>query len=116
MPKMSEYEPFLKPYMVNDGDHIQILNEGEFVSPEDTGVRLPVFQISIKLPNGRTKTWSMNKTTRTRCAATWSDDSEEWIGKGLKIEKVKQNVQGTRRNVLFGTPSDAPIIQNQQQM
>jgi hypothetical protein len=114
MPKMSEHEPYLKPYMVIEGDRIQILDEGEFVSPEDTGFRLPVFQVTIKIPDGSTKQWSMNKTTRNRCASIWGDDSKDWIGHWLRIDKSKQMVQGTRRDVLFGTPSDAPNVHVQQ--
>ena len=114
MVKMSEFEPFLKSFMLTDRDRIQILNEGESVPPEVTKFRTAVFQITVKLPNGSTKLWTMNKTTRSRCAASWGDDSKGWIGKWIQVTLSKQMIQGTSRDVIFGTPTEAPIVQTQQ--
>ena len=108
MPRMSEHEDYLKPYMVDNGDIIQLLDEGAFIKPDFPGFITAVFQIKSRLPNGQVKLWSMNKTTRNRCAAEWADDSENWVGKKLQLEIVRQNVRGTIREVIFGTPVDEP--------
>jgi uncharacterized FAD-dependent dehydrogenase len=104
---MSDYEEFLDSTMVGNGNTIVLLNEGEFKEPEETGLSRTVFQIQVQVPDGRKKTWSMNKTTRKKLAHAWGDDSSNWVNRKVKIQITQQNVRGEIKDVIYGTPTDA---------
>jgi len=104
MPKMSDYEEWLKAYMVADGDLVQLLNEGEFIPAQETKFGRLAFNILVGLNDQSSKTWGMNKTTRTRLTAAWGEDSANWVGKWVQIKKSQQNVRGEMRDILFGYP------------
>jgi len=106
MPIMSDHEEFLNSTMLEENDIVVLLNEGEFREPEDTGLQRTVFQISVGLPDQRTKTWTMNKTTRKRLIEAWGDDSANWVNKKVQIKMTMQNVRGEMRTVLWGYPVD----------
>ena len=106
VPKMSDYEEFLDSTMIDEGDAVVLLTEGEFREPEETGLSRTVFQIRVQIPDGRKKIWTMNKTTRRQLAKAWGDDSANWINKRVKIRISPQNVRGEIKDVLYGEPSD----------
>ena len=66
MPRMSDHEQYLNSTMVENGDHVVLLDAGVFREPEETGLTRTVFQIRVGLSDQRKKTWGMNKTTRAR--------------------------------------------------
>lgn len=105
---MSDHEEFLDSTMVDTGDIVVLLNEGAFKDPEETTLPRVVFQIRVKIPDGRKKTWTMNKTTRKRLVKAWGDDSEGWINKNVEIKITQQMVAGDMKDVLWGTPTDKP--------
>jgi len=109
MPKMSEHEEFLSAEMVKNGDSLEIVNEGRFLTAEETGFGRAAFQIEVRLPNGAVKIWTMNKTTRKRLAAAYGDDSVNWIGKKVRTELLKQNVRGEVKTVIYGHPVEKPV-------
>ncbi len=104
MPKMSDYDEYLSAALVAMNDVVVLRNEGEFREPEETGLDRTVFQISVTIPDGRSKIWTMNKTTRKNLAAAYGDDSANWVNKQVRIEVIRQNVGGTMKNVLYGYP------------
>lgn len=101
---MSDYEEFLNASMVKDGDVVVMLDTGTFREPEETGFKRTVFQIRVRLPDGRTKTWTMNKTTRGRLAIAYGDDSATWANRGIRVQVLGQNVRGEVKQVLYGYP------------
>lgn len=102
MPRMSDFEEFLNGSMVSDGDILVLLNAGVFREPEETGLQRTVFQIRVRLPDGRTKTWTMNKTTRNRLAKAYGDDSESWLNRRARLKILQQNVRGEIKDVIYG--------------
>ena len=111
MPKMSDHEEYLNATMLDNGDHVVLLDGGLFREPEETGLNKTVFQIRVKLPDGRAKTWTMNKTTRNRLAQAYGDNSESWVNRKARIEVLPQNVRGEIKQVLYGHPVEgAPAI------
>jgi hypothetical protein len=104
MPKMSDHEEYLDSTMVKTGDHVVLLDEGVFREPEETGLNRTVFQIRVRLPDNRMKTWTMNKTTRKRLAIDYGDDSAGWINRSVRIEVLSQNVMGKNKQVVYGHP------------
>ena len=98
---------YLKPLDFKDGDEATILDEGEY-TPSQYGQRL---NIGIKLPNGKEKIATMNKTSQTYMAKNFNSnpenietegvDSSEWVGKEVPIFKVKQMVSGKMKEVIY---------------
>lgn len=120
MPKMSDHEEYLDSTMVDEGDIVVLLDAGVFREPEETQLARTVFQIRVQIPDGRKKTWTMNKTTRKRLSKKWGDDSEGWVNKCVKISITTQMVAGTIRDILWGTPTEEhpriDIPEEQQQL
>lgn len=109
MPKMSAHNPYLTPFMVKTGDLVKILDKGEFIDAEDTKFNREVFQIPVQLSNLQKKIWTMNKTTRDNLTPTYGDDTEDWIGKFVKIKITEQNIRGETKMVIYGYPVETPL-------
>ena len=82
---------------VKQGDIIEIANEGKKV-PGEYGEQ-DVFL--IKLSDGREGNISFNQTTINNLIDGYGKDSINWIGKKVKIEVIRQNVQGKIRAVYY---------------
>lgn len=104
---MSDHEEFLDSTMIENEKTIVLLNDGEFKEPEETGLSRTVFQIKVQIPDGRKKTWTMNKTTRKKLAKSWGDDSTNWVNRKVRIRISPQNVRGEIKDVIYGEPTDA---------
>lgn len=94
---------YLKGEDVKEGDIVTILDEGEKISQEFEGEERMWFEVTIQLGSLEFP-WAMNKTTQKRMIEKYGRETKLWIGKKLKLIKVKQNVQGTMRDVIYGIP------------
>jgi hypothetical protein len=90
---------FLRAGDVKDGDIIILLDSGVFRDKSETPFNRAVYQFQVKLPDGSVKTWTANKTSMDQLASAYGDDLEQWIGKKVKINIVKQNVRGQFKDV-----------------
>jgi len=113
MPKMSDHEEFMDATMVATGDLVVLLDEGEFREPEETGLARTVFQIRVSLPDGRKKTWTMNKTSRKNLAKVYGDDSAGWVNRQVRIKILQQNVRGEVKDVIYGHPVEGGPLPQQ---
>jgi hypothetical protein len=104
MPRISDHAEFLSGSMVKNEDVVVLTNAGAFREPEETGLQRTVFQIDVRLPDGRKKVWTMNKTTRERLAQTYGDNTEDWINKSVRVQVLQQNVRGEVKSVIYGYP------------
>lgn len=86
---------------INDGDIVKIQDEGKVISG-DFGDR-NAFKIETK--NGE-KLLSFNQTSMNYLIDAFGDETEKWIGKGVKVWVVKSNVGGKMRNVVYLTATD----------
>lgn len=107
MPKISDHQEFLNASMIEDGALLVILNEGEFKDPSITGLSRTVFHIDVRLPDGRTKIWSANKTSQKNLAKFYGDDTAGWVKKRVKMRIVEQNVRGEMKEILYGYPVES---------
>lgn len=112
---MSDHAEFLDASMVRDGDVVVVLDAGAFREPEETGLQRTIFQVGVRLPDGRRKTWTMNKTTRGRLAVAYGDDSAAWVNRSIRVQVLQQNVRGETKQVLYGHPVEgaAPEVPKQ---
>ena len=118
MPKMSDHEEYLDSTMVDAGDIVVLLDAGVFREPEETQLARTVFQIRVQIPDGRKKTWTMNKTTRKKLVKKWGDNSEGWVNKCVKLTITTQMVAGNLRDILWGEPTDEAqkiVVSDEQQ-
>lgn len=100
--KISDLEEYLHADAVKSGDVIEIIEKARYVSAEEATYGRSYLEISVKLPNGNTKIWTPNKTTLKKLAKVFGDDTDNWIGKPVKLIVIKQNVRGEMRDVIYG--------------
>jgi len=82
---------------VKSGDSVKIASEGKRV-PGEFGEQ-DVFL--MKLEDGTEGNIGINQTSINNWIDAWGEDSVNWIGKEVKVEVVKQNVQGKIRPVYY---------------
>jgi len=108
MVRISDFDEYLHADAVNDGDVLEITGRARYVSSEEATFGRAYLEMKVKLPNGKAKIWSPNKTTLKKMARTFGDDTDAWIEKKVKIQIVRQNVRGEMRDVLYAEPVTEP--------
>lgn len=109
MANVNDLNPYLSASDVQDGDVLVFTTEGELIEKdfsranEEADVRT-ILEIEVKLPSGKTKICSPNKTSRDAIKETFGPDTENWKDKSVKVELCKQNVGGKFRQVIYLTP------------
>jgi len=104
MVKISDLDEFLHVDAIEDGDVIEIIGKARRVSAEESLFGKAYLEIPVKLPSGKTKIWTPNKTSLRALAKVFGDDADFWVGKRVKITVSKQNVRGKMIDVLYGAP------------
>ena len=95
---------YLKPEMFKDGDFAKILSEGVEQEIEDKdGNPKKVLNYDIEL-NGKKITFTPNKTNGNILCDAFGDDDKAWIGKKIKLKKVRQNVFGKMQDTIVVEP------------
>ncbi len=110
MPNLSDFEDYLKADMVEKDDLIELLDSGVIIPAEETRFKRTQFQINVMLPGQNFKIWTMNKTTMRNLAKEWGDDTENWVGHYVRVDKVPTNVRGVMKDVLYGHPAPTPLM------
>jgi hypothetical protein len=95
---------YLRPTDIQDGDVVEIVSEGRIRSAEESKWGKPSLLLDVQLPSGARKTWSLNVTTLRRLTEAWGKDRRSWVGRRVRLEKVRQNVRGELRDVIYGRP------------
>lgn len=62
-------------------------------------------RVTLKLPNGESRAWTMNNTTYSRLKAKFGASANKWLGKKVALEILPQIVRGEKRLVIYGEPS-----------
>lgn len=93
---------------IKEGDIVEIANEGEQVEGEYGTQNI----FSLKLQNGNEGNVSFNQTTINGLIDAYGEDAEKWIGKKVKVLKVKQNVSGKFIDVYYFAHPDAEFTEN----
>ncbi len=101
MVKQDDLHRFLSADDVEKGKKVTFLDEGRYVSPEETGFKDKVFEITTELPNKEQRVWTMNKTSRRMVAEKHGDDSKNWVGKQADLETTEVDVKGKKKKAIF---------------
>jgi len=102
--KVRRYSKFLKSEDVNDGDIIVINDEGT----EEDGQFGKKYNFTV-IHDGVEKKLSFNATSMGKLIEAWGDESEKWVSKEAKVHKVKQNVAGKMKSVLYVTAPEQTL-------
>ena len=101
---------FLKVSEVSDGDLIMFTDEGEWV--ESTKFKNPdgsfkqMLQFTIELPNGESRTFTVNKINKENLVSAWGRDTKKWIRKSAEIILKEGEVGGEIKTLIRLKPSE----------
>ena len=104
MPKISFPSNWLKiGENVQDGDIVKFLDAGKFDNEKDSWE----FEMQIYSAGqaGEKKQFNLNKTNFKAMKALYGDDSDVWVGKAMKVCKIKA------RNPQLGTMVDSILLE-----
>lgn len=97
--------PFLRPKDVENGDLLTIVKEPSVQSEEESKYGRERTIVPVKIDRvGDVRRWGVNTTTNDRFVEAFGHDGSQWIGKRVKIRKMKQMVSGRERDVVYGIP------------
>lgn len=94
------------------GVDVEFLDEGGINPKSETGLDNDLFEITIKLPNGEGRAWTMNKTSQRAVARQFGMDTTKWVGKKVRLMTVQQNINGQLKDVVYvkGPESPAKVV------
>lgn len=102
MPNISDISDYVVPGDdVKDGDTIMFVDAGRMHTYDDGRQTI---QFNVKLPSGKQKILSLNRTSAKNLKEVYGDKTEDWIGKEALISIVKMNVRGQLKNVIYLYP------------
>lgn len=109
MPNIGDLNQYLTAMDVMDGDIVTFKDAGkiedrDFSREQDGSDTRSVLDITVELPDGKTKLFTPNKTSRDALGEAWTGATEKWVGKQAIVEIVKQNVRGTMKKVIYLKP------------
>ena len=98
-----ELSEWLKGDDIKDDDILVFLDDGERKKIPQAGdtPEKDSFEITVELPDGKKKTWTMNMTSQRAVAGVYGKDTAKWVGRTVTVFKSEQNVQGTMRKVIY---------------
>ena len=107
---VNDLNQYLVASDVQDGDKLVFITPGKFIEKDYSQARdgsdmVTVLEIEVELPNGKKKLTTPNNTSRRNIVDVFGPETDEWMGKAVQVEIVKQNVRGSLRDVIYFTPA-----------
>ncbi len=107
---VNDLNQYLVASDVADGDKLVFITPGKFIEKDYSQARdgsdmVTVLEIEVQLPNGKKKLTTPNNTSRRNIVDVFGPETDEWMGKAVQVEIVKQNVRGSLRDVIYFTPA-----------
>lgn len=90
---------------VKTGDILTILTAGERDTEGEFGERL-IVDVAVNDSEEEVLKYSFNKTSLRAAAATWGDNTDNWIGGKLVVNVAQSMVSGSLKNVVYTEPID----------
>lgn len=94
MPKEPDVRLWLKPEDLQETTELEILTPHKKVAVDETGFKKPVFEINVKLPDGKKRTFTLSETKYRAISMLHGDDSDNWVNKKITVNKVPMNFKG----------------------
>jgi len=95
---------FLNAESCKENDVVTFIAEGEIeeiTTPDGKTKALLNYQVEV---NGKTKTFSPNKSNGKVFMEAWGEDDKEWVGKQFTVKLAKVNVFGKIRDSIVAEP------------
>lgn len=92
---------------IKDGDLVELANEGKEIEGQ-FGTQ-DVFL--IKTQDGKEGNVSINQTSINGFIDAWGKDASKWVGKQVKVWKIKANVAGKFLDVYYFSHPDADLTE-----
>ena len=101
---------WLTPEDIKGETVVYFNDEGEkgIISKPEGEADIEVFNISVKLPDGSNKIWTMNKTSQRAVAKAYGTGTALWINRPVTLFTTTQNVRGTMKQVIYAKAPDVP--------
>lgn len=118
MPNLDlEMGKFIKTKDLLKGWILEFMDEGEIVEADFSRTKdgkdlKKVFQITVKLPDGKEKVLTMNKTSQNSLKLAYGANTENWAGKHCEVDFIQQLSFGKMADVLFLKPLQEDIGDN----
>lgn len=100
MPKL-DLDLFLNAEDIGEKSEVTVVDEGGNIDKKETGFDEDSFNITVKLPSGDKRSYTMNKTSQRSVARLYGIDTKNWINKKLTLITKDVNVKGTMRKAIF---------------
>lgn len=100
--------PFVSVNEVENDDVVTVVSEPYIVSAEKTKWGKARGRVTVKLPEGELRRWTMNTTTWDRLVDAFGTEPSAWLNKKIKIRKEQQTVTGELKTVMYGLPYREP--------
>jgi len=111
MPEL-DIKPFLDATCVKDNQIFTFKDEGEYKDITVQGKQgeeiKKVFSITIET-NKVEYSWTMNNNSQLNFIKKFGKNTSSWVGKQGKFTLVKQNVFGTIKDVIYGSPIEKEL-------
>ena len=100
MPEIKDPE-WLNADDIKDGDEIEFFDEGAYKEITVDDKKKEIFEIGILIPSGKFKIWTMNARSRRAVRKLFGGNTAEWVKKKVKLIKVKKDVFGQIKDVVY---------------
>lgn len=98
---------YLKAEHVKEGSEVMFVDEGHWVTnerfPYPDGKPRQDFMCKIRT-NGQEYLMRINKTNRTQLCASWTDETQKWIGKKATVKFVDTLIGGKMMKIIILMP------------
>jgi hypothetical protein len=103
-----DFDEYLRPDDVNDGDILIVLGQGEFLPAEKSEYHRAELRVPTKLPDGRVKKTKVNIPSYREISEAYGKDTAEWVSRPLRVRKaLRQNTPSGIRDVIYLQPVQA---------
>ncbi len=80
---------------------VELVETGAVAKKEDTGFEEDCPEATVKLPNGETRNWTLNKTCHRWLAKKFGKDPAKWKGQKITLITKAQMVKGKERLCIY---------------
>jgi len=94
---------WLTPEDIKGETVVYFSDEGErgVISKPEGVDDIEVFNITVKMPDGSKKIWTMNKTSQRAVAKSYGTGTALWIDRPVTLFATTQNVMGSMKQVIY---------------
>lgn len=99
---------FLSVHEVENDMVVTVVREPFVVSAEKSKWGKARGRVTVRLPNGEDRRWTMNVTTWDRLIDDFGVEPSLWLNRKIRLKKEKMVINGDYKPVLYGVPYRDP--------